>query len=154
MDTAFPQLLAAEIAAVQRFVALLQAEQQILQQGKVDELASLTEAKGQLVDELNTLGQQRHECLSQAGVAETREDIETWLNRQQNPRLVQGWKALQQLARDAKSLNEINGQCIALLARNNRELMDAITGQHARGTLYGPDGQTASRSAYRISDAV
>lgn len=155
MEATFSRLLAAEIAAVQRFVELLQAEQQVLKDGKVDELGAVTQAKRKLVEELNALGQQRHDFLAESGVSETRSDMESWLLRQQNPKLLQGWRALQQLAREAKSLNELNGQCIALLARNNRELMDAITGQHARGTFYGPDGgQTASRSGYRISDAV
>lgn len=154
MSATFPQLLAAEIAAVQRFVALLGEEQRVLSSGQVDVLAGIIEAKGKLVEELTNLGQQRHECLVQLGVAENGKAVERWLQGQQNPRLLQGWKALQGLAREAKSLNEMNGQCIALLARNNKQLLDAITGQQARGTFYGPDGQTASGSGFRISDSV
>ena len=154
MSTTFPQLLATEIAAVQRFVTLLSEEQLVLRNGQVDALADIIEAKGKLVDELTALGQQRHECLVQLGVAENGEAVERWLQQQQNPRLLQGWKTLQRLAQEAKSLNEMNGRCIALLARNNKQLLDAITGQQARGTFYGPDGQTASGSGVRISDSV
>lgn len=154
MPATFPQLIVMEIAAVQRFVTLLGQEQEVLRTGKLEELGRLTEEKGKLVDELTSIGQERDSCLKQLGVTENSEGIESWMHEQQNPKLLQAWKALQSLAREAKALNELNGQCIALLSRNNRQLFDAITGQKARGTFYGPDGQTATSSGFRISDSV
>ncbi len=154
MNTGFPQLLAREITTVQQFVKLLGEEQDALSQGKVEQLSLLTEAKSTLIDTLSEISTQRHAFLTQAGVAETRADVENWLQKQGNPKLLQAWKALQKLAAEAKRLNELNGQCIALLSRNNRQLLDAITGQQAKGTFYGPDGQPASSTGFRISDSV
>jgi flagella synthesis protein FlgN len=151
----FPQLLAAEIAAMQRFVSLLGEEKEALGSGgNLDKLTRITETKGKLADELNAISQQRNECLRQQGVAEDKEALENWLRRQDNPKLFQCWQALQQLAREAKSLNERNGQCIALLARNNRQLLEALVGQQGHPAVYGPDGQPAGKSGLRISDLV
>jgi flagella synthesis protein FlgN len=148
----FSQLLSAEIAAMQRFVSLLNEEKEALGGGRLEALSRIIESKGQLADELNAIGQQRRDCLLRLGVAESRDAVENWLQYQENPKLLQCWQALRQLAHDAKSLNERNGQCIALLSRNNRQLLDALTGHTA--AVYGPDGQTASGSGLRICDLV
>ena len=154
MAQPFSQLIVTEIVAVQRFVALLKQEQAALRDNQLDVLEKLTEEKGTLLEELSRIGQERHQSLLQHGIAENREGVEQWLQAQQNPKLIQAWKALQQLAREAKTLNELNGQCIALLSNNNRQLLETLTGQHARGTFYGPDGQTSFSSGFRISDSV
>jgi len=150
----FQQLIASEIAAVQRFVALLKKEHAALRDSQFDVLEKLMEEKGNLIDELSRIGQERHQSLLLLGVAENREGVEQWLRTQQNPKLTEAWQVLQQLAREAKTLNELNGQCITLLSRNNRQRLETITGQHARGTFYGPDGQTSFSSRFRISDSV
>lgn len=154
MATDFAQLIAAEIKAVQLFVALLKEEQDALRTSRLDDLEQLTEAKGKLLDELTRIAEARHQGFMQLGITENRAGVEAWLRKQQNPRLLQAWKALQQLAQEAKSLNELNGQCIQLLSQSNRKLLESITGQQARGTFYGPDGQTALSSSFRISDSV
>lgn len=150
----FHQLLSTELEAVQRFVGLLKREQEILKSTTLENLDELTAEKARLVDELTSIGQQRNACLAQLGVPESRNSIETWLKQQKNPGLSLAWKNLTHLAQEAKVLNELNGQCIALLARNNRQLLDTVTGQKARAILYGPDGQTANESGSRISDSV
>lgn len=154
MATAFPQLIAAEIMAVQRFVALLKEEQEALRTSQLDTLEQLTQQKGKLLDELSRIAEARHQCFVQLGITENKAGVESWLSNQQNPKLLQAWKVLQQLAREAKSLNELNGQCINLLSQSNRQLLESITGQQGRGTFYGPDGQTALSSGFRISDSV
>jgi flagellar biosynthesis/type III secretory pathway chaperone len=150
----FPQLLAAEIATMQRFVSLLNEEKAILGGGRLETLARVIESKGVLAEELNTLGEQRRRCLQSLGVEENKEAVERWLNTLEDHKLLLCWNALRQLAREAKALNERNGQCIALLARNNRQLLDALSGQKTISAVYGPDGQTASGAGLRISDLV
>ncbi|MDR2364592.1 MAG: flagellar protein FlgN [Zoogloeaceae bacterium] len=152
----FAQLLAAEITVVQRFIALLQEEQRQLRQNEIDALESTTKSKLQLAEELKEIGDVRRAYLNRQGFPRENDghDVENWLIAQGNPRLLQAWHTLQNLARDAKSLNEINGQCIALLSRNTREQLNALTGQQANGIFYKPDGQAAPGESFRIRDAV
>ncbi|MDR1349517.1 MAG: flagellar protein FlgN [Zoogloeaceae bacterium] len=159
MNTAtnFAQLLATEITAVEQFVALLQEEQRQLQENEIDALENTTASKLQFAEELKEIGKARHACLSQLGLArqdDNGQSVEDWLIAQGNPQLLQAWHTLQNLARDAKSLNEINGQCIALLSRNTREQLDALTGRQSNGIFYKPDGQAAASGNFRISDSV
>ncbi|MGL5631367.1 MAG: flagella synthesis protein FlgN [Azovibrio sp.] len=150
----FHQILSTELEAVQRFVGLLKREQEILKSTTLENLDELTAEKSRLIEELTNIGQQRNASLVQLGVPENRESIEVWLKQQKNPGLSLAWKNLTLLAQEAKILNELNGQCIALLARNNRQLLDTVTGQKARQILYGPDGQPSNESGSRISDSV
>ncbi|GHT96262.1 hypothetical protein AGMMS49545_20800 [Betaproteobacteria bacterium] len=152
----FAQILASEIGVVKKFIALLQEEQRQLRENQVDALETTSVAKSSLATELETIGAARNASLAELGLNARLDGkaVETWISQQGNPRLLQAWRALQSLARDAKSLNELNGQCIALLSRNNREQLDALTGRQAHGIFYSPDGQPASGGSFRISDSV
>jgi flagella synthesis protein FlgN len=147
-------ILANEIATVARFVTLLGEEKTILANGKPEELAHILEKKGKLIDALNAIGIERQAALEQLGIAEQRDAVEAWLQTKGGPELQQSWQTLQELARQAKALNEVNGQSIALLTRNNQELLEAISGRQPRLSFYGPDGQTTSNPGSRISDSV
>jgi flagellar biosynthesis/type III secretory pathway chaperone len=152
----FAQVLASEIGVVKKFIALLQEEQLQLRDQQIEALENTSTAKSGLAIELEKIGNERNARLAELGLnAQTDgKAVEAWLGKQNNPRLLQAWRVLQSLARDAKSLNELNGQCIALLARNNREQIDALTGRQANGLFYNPDGQAASATSFRISDSV
>jgi flagellar biosynthesis/type III secretory pathway chaperone len=148
------QVLATEIAAVQRFVALLGEEKEILASGKPDDLARIIATKGELADELDAIGAKRQAALAQLGIAGQREAVEAWLATAGDAGLQQSWRALQELARQAKALNERNGQCIALLSRDNQERLAAISGRAPQFSFYGPDGQTPPVTGPRIDDSV
>ncbi|MDR1889894.1 MAG: flagellar protein FlgN [Zoogloeaceae bacterium] len=152
----FAQALASEIVAVRKFIALLQEEQLQLREKQMEALERTCAVKASLAVELEKISATRNACLADMGlnIETSGKTLEAWIGKQNNPRLLQAWHTLQSLARDAKSLNEQNGQCIALLARNNREQFDALTGRQANGMFYSPDGQAASSSASRISDSV
>jgi flagellar biosynthesis/type III secretory pathway chaperone len=152
----FAQILASEIGVVKKFIALLQEEQLQLKENQVEALENTSAAKSSLATELEKIGAARNASLAELGLnAQTDgKAVETWISKQGNPRLLQAWRVLQSLARDAKSLNELNGQCIALLTRNNREQLDALTGRQVHGVFYSPDGQPAVSGSFRISDSV
>lgn len=154
MSSTFPQLLAAEIAAVRRFIVLLKEEQEVLRGNQLDALEKLMAEKDRLIEELSRIGEARQGWFAAAGITENRENIEKWLQSQGNPRLSQAWQALQQLAREAKALNELNGQCIALLSHNNRKRLETLRSPRMGAGVYGPDGQTRLGPASRISDSV
>jgi flagellar biosynthesis/type III secretory pathway chaperone len=152
----FAQALASEIAVVKQFIALLQEEQRQLREKQIEALENTSAAKSALAGELEKIGAARNAHLAELGLdAQTDgKAVEAWIGKQNNPRLEQAWRDLQSLARDAKALNELNGQCIVLLARNNREQLDALTGRQANGMFYRSDGQTTSSGSFRISDSV
>ncbi|MCX8145583.1 MAG: flagellar protein FlgN [Azovibrio sp.] len=154
MAQSLAQLLAAEIGAVQRFIALLKEEQEALRASRLEALENLTETKRGLVDELSRLGAARQDCFAAAGSAADRDGIERWLRTHPDPRLLPAWQALQQLAQEAKTLNELNGRIIAILAHNNRKLLETLRAPRAGIGVYGPDGQTSAGPASRISDSV
>ncbi|MDR2166000.1 MAG: flagellar protein FlgN [Zoogloeaceae bacterium] len=149
--TSLAQILAAEIVAVQRFVALLNEEKTVLSSASLEGLARVVAEKGRLAEELESIGRQRQDCLERLGIAEDGKTVECRLAEAPDTRMLEDWKKLQQLAREARELNELNGRCIALLARNNKELLDTLAGRDA---FYGPDGQTAGKSGLRIIDSV
>jgi flagellar biosynthesis/type III secretory pathway chaperone len=151
----FAQLLSAEITAIEQFVALLQEEQRQLRENLLDALENTIASKLQFAEELQKIGAARHACLRQLGLADenVQQSVKDWLIAQGNPRLLQAWYTLQNLAREAKSLNELNGRCIALLSRNTREQLEALTGKTG-GIFYKPDGQTAVSGSFCIRDFV
>lgn len=151
---ALEAVMAEEITGIRCFLDLLAREQAALKAGQVDSLAELTIEKGRLIDQLTEIGSRHSASLATLGIAENKEGMLHWLRQHPSPRLQQSWEQLQDLAREAREQNEVNGQYIALLSRNNRQLFDAITGRQGKGTFYGPDGLTAGGSTFRISDSV
>jgi flagellar biosynthesis/type III secretory pathway chaperone len=152
----FAQVLATEIATVQRFIVLLHEEQRRLREKQVEALEHVSNAKSELAGELEKIGAARNDCLAKLGLDAkgNGKAVEAWIAQQNAPRLQEAWRTLQNLAREAKSLNELNGQCIALLSRNNRERLDSLTRHQSNGVFYSPDGQTTHSGPSRISDTV
>lgn len=154
MSAPFEQILAAEIAVVQRFITLLGEEKAALSSGTLEGLERIVAEKTRLSGELDGVGKARETYFAEIGIGNDGNAIADWLDKAPDVRITQGWQKLQALAREAKALNELNGQCIALLARNNKQILDTLTGKTGRNNLYGPDGQPSSGSGFRIVDAV
>ncbi|MDR1647189.1 MAG: flagellar protein FlgN [Zoogloeaceae bacterium] len=154
MKADFARTLAAEILAVQEFVALLKEEKEVLSGSRLEALDRIVAEKSRLAGKLEAIGKQRQAWLLHAGIEEKNDAIEQWLASLGDPRLLQGWKKLHALAQEAKALNELNGQCITLLAHNNQQLLDTLTGRAGKGIFYGPDGRTSGTGSFRIVDAV
>jgi flagella synthesis protein FlgN len=154
MNPALAEQLAREIAALHAFVAVLQQEQDSLRQGDMPALEAIVAEKSRLADTLETLGQTRQRGFAALGLANDKTAVTAWFAGQKDPALQTAWQTLLKLAREAQTLNQINGQSIALLSRNNRERLAALTGRLTRSHCYGPDGQTDQPPASRISDSV
>jgi flagella synthesis protein FlgN len=154
MNTSLADHLGREIAALEAFVAVLQREQASLQQGDMAALEAVVSEKGRLADTLESLAQDRQRGFAALGIADDKAAVAAWFAGQKDPKLQNAWRTFLELAREAQTLNQINGQSIALLSRNNRERLAALTGRLARSNCYGPDGQTDLPPASRISDSV
>jgi flagella synthesis protein FlgN len=148
MSTSFAQILTLEIGAVQRFVSLLNEEKAALSRGRLEDLELIVAEKEQLAEDLERIGKEREACLEQAGIDRSEKAISDWLAQQPDVRAAQCWQKLQTLAREARTLNELNGQCIMLLARNNKQILDALTGKAGKSDdLYGSDGRSVGGGA-------
>lgn len=150
----FAALVAAEIDAVKAFVTLLNEEAGVLREHDADALEGMTAAKGKLANELESIGKQREAFFAAAGLAQNAATLDSWLATQP-PRFAELWRELMQLAQTAKELNLANGQCIALLARNTRAQLLAITGQPGdEEGIYTAKGRAASPFSSSPSSAV
>jgi flagella synthesis protein FlgN len=143
--------IAAETAALQRFIAILEQEQKLLISGNADAVLPLLEAKTGLIAELGTAGQAREAAFRALGVELRKEALDAWFAdapaELQNP-----WQKLLGLAQTANQINSTNGQLINTRLQHNQQalaiLMNASSdlGDHS---TYGPDGHQKHGSGSR-----
>ena len=124
---------------------MLQAEQSALIDGKVDNLVSLAQQKNEKVIELTQLAEQRNRFLTERAGSTNQIGMEAWLDSF-DPTDKQGagklWRELLDLARNAKELNQHNGQLIhTRLANNQQALAVLLSANTSSSNLYGKDGQ-------------
>lgn len=142
---AFLSALKRELLAFSQFHSLLQAEQNALIDGKVDSLVSLAQQKNEKVIELTQLAEQRNRFLTERAGSTNQIGMEAWLDSF-DPADKQGagklWRELLELARNAKELNQHNGQLIhTRLANNQQALAVLLSANTSSSNLYGKDGQ-------------
>lgn len=134
---AVANLLAEETEVLRRFLTLLEREQTLLSEGSVDALAALAPEKSAFAERLAGLTRQREAQLASDHCPQMRD----WLTRPGNNRLEAAWQQLLELARQAKQLNETNGQLIALRLQHNQQALAVLMAAANQAMTYGPDGQ-------------
>lgn len=143
----------AEISTLQRFLKLLQREQEMLRKGKIDDLPPLLEEKSGLAAHLSMLAEQRSQALATAGIVANRADVSSWLATQPaTSREKTAWPLLVALASEARELNRVNGELIQLRLQHGTRALEALLGSSDSLGLYRPDGQNTLPSGRRISD--
>jgi flagella synthesis protein FlgN len=153
--TSLPQVLAAEAACVEDFIAVLKLEQNSLAQGAGDELPAYAEQKAQLAQRLGALAAQRNAALKAQDLAADRPGLDAWCAA--HPKEIQAasdWSRIIALATEARELNRVNGELIALRMQYNAQALEALRGGSSALDLYGPDGQATGSGGRRISDSV
>jgi len=145
----------AELEAVRCFVDLLAIEQTALSNGNTEELPELPEQKNQFAGQLSKLAEQRNTSLSALGFVSDRAGIEAWCTKHpKETSVANAWGKIIALASEARELNRINGELIALRMQYNTKALEALRGGNDSLDLYGPDGQSSPLSNRRINDAV
>lgn len=148
-------IAAAEAAALQRFVALLERERKVLIKGEVDRLFDIVREKNDLAVQLALLSTQRGSVLAADGLAPDRSGMAAWFAAHPAASDAQGvWSSLLSLASEARELNRDNGNLIQLRLQHNAQALEALLGANASLKLYGPDGQSTPASGHRISDCA
>jgi len=136
--------LKAELAAVHRFIDILQQEQTALVSADVDTLLTLADRKIKQSDELRLLAQQRVNQLNQAGYSGDREGMDAWLMAQAasaRKDLKKSWDDLLLAGRTAQRLNETNGKLIETHLQHNQQALAALANAANQSSVYGRDGQ-------------
>ncbi len=131
--------LFAEHLVLERFVLVLETEQQHLVQGETNALLDLSQQKTQLALHLSELAQRRRTLQPAPGVPAA----------SRHPRAQSLWTHLIQLAEKAERLNRTNGDLIQVKLRLNQQALSILTGAVAQGAVYGPDGHPAGASSGR-----
>ncbi len=149
------QTLASEGEAIAGFVALLKQEQAALSQGQTEGLPALIERKNELAAELGVLANQRNSELSRHGLANDQAGIAAWrAEHPQDEEVPRLWQDILRQAAEAKDLNRLNGELIALHLDHINRALEALRGGHQSLALYGPDGQTTTHKRGRIYSSV
>lgn len=151
----FVHAVEAEVAAVQRFITLLELEQDLLVRGDVDQLIDLAREKNELAAQITALGGRRAEALAAGRLPADRAGIDAWLAAHPpETRARDAWDALMLLAGQAHEVNRANGELIQMRMQHNAQALEVLLGTNASLTLYGPDGQNTPPSGRRISDSA
>ena len=149
------ETLNGEIQAVSDFVELLKKEQSALTQGSTDELPALAEQKNQLAERLAGLASRRNAILTKQGFAADRPGMDDWCRTHPDQAGVgDAWRLVLKHAAEAKTLNHLNGDLIALRMQHNARALEALRGDQHSLSLYGPDGQSQAQNQRRINDSV
>lgn len=130
-----------ELAALGRFIEILQKEQAALVDTDVDRLAAISQEKSGQAEKLMQLGRQRVEALAHIGIASDAASVEAWIGGQ--PREVQAaWQALLESARAAQHLNQVNGKMVETQLQQTQRALQTLTNAANPTSVYGADGQT------------
>ncbi len=126
----------AEVTAVQRFLALLELEQDLLVKGEVDDLIDLALQKNALAAQITALGSRRTEALAAAGLPADRPEIDAWLAvHPSESRARDAWNSLMSLAGQAHEVNRANGDLIQIRMQHNAQALEALLGSNAAHSL-------------------
>lgn len=139
----FAENLAAETEALQRFVQILQSEQEALTQGDIDKLVEYARLKSEQVVRLSQLGANRQRILKQYGLGSAQNDISQVIRREDPDGrrcLEQHWDNLLDLAKHAQDTNRLNGAMIESQLKRNQQALAILQESAKQTSLYGKDG--------------
>lgn len=143
--------LADEHEAIRALTALLQQEQESLIATDVERISALTEPKAQAAYRMAELASRRHQALAAAGHEASETGMQAWLTAPAAPaEAAASWNELLQLAEEAKEINRVNGTLINKQMVRNQAVLEVLQHGSVQGSpVYGPNGQTASKSVGR-----
>lgn len=139
-----------EHKAIRALTQLLQLEQEHLIAANVEGITALTMQKAQAAARMAELAQGRHNALAAAGFEPIESSMKLWLESAQSDSANQAWQELMELAETAKELNRVNGVLINKQMVRNQNVLNILQHGTVQGNdVYGPSGQTATKSVGR-----
>lgn len=144
-----------EIALISRFIELLLDEQTCLKQAAPELLQRITAEKVPLIETLNQLEGERNLVLQNTQGVSGQPAMVKWLAQSpQNINATVHWEKLLKLAREAKTLHEINIKLINLHLAKTNAALSILNSQSGSRTLYDSGGHSASTTGSRIVDSA
>lgn len=150
-NTALHAALKDELAGLERVIAILHEEQETLTRARIDHLADISENKSRAIAELEHLTAERRVLMLARNIPDDGSAISDWLT-QHEPALLETWKTLIDLARQAAQYNRSNGQLIASREEANRALMSLLLAERETENGYTADGRLSHGASRRPLD--
>jgi flagella synthesis protein FlgN len=148
-------LLVMEAEIVERFVLLLEQEQDALKSGQTDPLPGLADAKAPLTVELNQLAVRRNQFLASLGLGADKDGVEALLQREPSAKLSANWERMRSAVTKARELNDLNGQLINMRLQYTQQALHTLMAtQRQTEQFYGKNGQPSQFTGRRIIDAA
>ncbi len=138
-ESALHTALKDELVSLEKVIILLKQEQDLLARARIDELASLTQAKISTVTQLEQLSTARKAQMSALDIPDDGSAISAWLGKH-DPLALESWETLLEMAKQAAQYNRSNGQLLASREEANRALMNILISQQEAETAYNADG--------------
>lgn len=137
--------------AMRALTALLEQEQEQLIAADIERIAVLTEPKAQAAMRMAELTSKRHDALAAAGHQASEAGMKDWLETAAAPaQAADAWQKLIDMAEAAKEINRLNGMLINKQMVRNQNVLSMLQHGSVQGSpVYGPNGQTASKSVGR-----
>ncbi len=132
-----------ELLEVERLVALMQREQDILVSRQLDQISPILELKTQALLQLEAVTRQRI-ALAEASNLQSADDVTQFL--QLDPAALAQWQQLQLQAKFAEVLNRSNAQLVKCHEEANHHLMSLLSKQKNQEMAYSADGRLSHQS--------
>jgi len=132
------QLIDTEAELMQRFVGLLGREEALLIAAETDSLLSLTREKTDLYHLIQRQHDIRAQMLGREGLDNTGRNIRALCASM--PATLARWEQTLELAREARSRNEINGKLITEHMHHNQAALSVLLSAANQPQLYDSEG--------------
>jgi flagella synthesis protein FlgN len=133
--------LAAETAAWQALLNLLEQEEHALVEGAADRLPPLNTSKLAQLQTLGNLARARREALAAAGREADHAGMGGWLEQNGEPEHRSQWQRLCDMEQQAQAMNERIGALIELRLSSTRQALNVLVHAATRKNgLYDQDG--------------
>lgn len=130
----------AETLAIRQFHDTLQAEQKALVDNDANVLADISQIKLKQVETLNQLASNRMQQMAALGFGASENGVEQWLATADDA-THKAWKELLDIAREAQTCNQINGNLIQKSMVRHQQALAALMTAANQVSLYGANGQ-------------
>lgn len=128
-----------EMKALRSFIEILKKEEQVLIEGKIEEIDFYSSEKSRLIEILTQFNDQREKYLKAQGIDLDKNCMNNLLSKQNSDQ--NSWNELLDLAGIAKKLNQSNGLIITARYQHHQRALAAIHSAAGNVSCYGPKGQ-------------
>lgn len=142
----------AELDALEKFLLILENEQQVLKRAEVDKLPNIARSKSELLVTLSQLGTSRETYLKRNGIESDAASIAQFIHLGVHgtpSHLMEKWEKLLAAAKRAQELNQLNGAMIEAMVKHNQQALAILQDAAQQNGLYGPDGHSRAMGAGR-----